>query len=518
MSAVAVHRAYVGLDDRQVHLRHAGRGAPIVLLHESPRSSASLEELLAALSPYGFAIAPDTPGYGLSDPLPAEPTGIGDYAAAVLELLDRLGIDRFALYGTHTGAAIAAEVALTAPARVAQLLLDGFPLFSNDERDDIVSRYLTPFEPVWDGSHLASLWSRTRDLYRYFPWYRHTANALLGGGEPQPAAVRRTVQGFMEAGPAYHRAYRFAFLYDGHAALARLAVPTCIMARSSDLLSPHLARVRRDDELLRVRPVADDEWLAGAVDVLRGGLATLDPAPAPPAASQAGGADGRVILPTAAGHVHARVRGRAGRPPLVLCHDIPGSGADFSHDLDRLAERYRVLAIDLPGCGDSSSPAAAGDDAPLLAEVAVEQTRQALAAAGALPCYLYGQGLGGVFAGVFAARHANDVTRSITDAGCLFRALPRDDIAALAAALRPRRDGSDLWSAWYRIRERVEQAVLAGPDEAAGVERTVVRRTQRIVASLAKNPDALRLLQALATIAGVPDIAAGGPDDALQRL
>ncbi len=51
-------------------------------------------------------IAPDTPGFGASDPLESNKVTIEMIAEATIELADALGIKKFGLYGFHTGAII----------------------------------------------------------------------------------------------------------------------------------------------------------------------------------------------------------------------------------------------------------------------------------------------------------------------------------------------------------------------------------------------------------------------------
>ena len=66
-------RGYVVAAGRLVHYRRAGSGPPVVLLHDSPRSSVLHLPLLRTLSDAFTVYALDTPGYGLSDPLPDDP-------------------------------------------------------------------------------------------------------------------------------------------------------------------------------------------------------------------------------------------------------------------------------------------------------------------------------------------------------------------------------------------------------------------------------------------------------------
>ena len=58
------HYAYAG--ERRVHYRRAGEGAPLVLLHASPGSSAGLVSLIEDLAEHYTVIAIDSPGYGES--------------------------------------------------------------------------------------------------------------------------------------------------------------------------------------------------------------------------------------------------------------------------------------------------------------------------------------------------------------------------------------------------------------------------------------------------------------------
>ena len=75
------------------------------------------------------------------------------------------------IYGTHTGAIIAAEIARRHRDIAAGIVLDGYPLFTTLERDLHHRFYLPDFTPDWDGSHVMRLWARVRDQYSFFPWY-----------------------------------------------------------------------------------------------------------------------------------------------------------------------------------------------------------------------------------------------------------------------------------------------------------------------------------------------------------
>jgi len=108
-----------GLD---THYTLEGEGPTVALLHGWGMSGQSLEPLAAVLRPEFQVLTPDLPGFGWSDPPPAA-WGSAEYAAHVLGLLDRLGIQRPAVLGHSNGGRVAIRLALQAPGRVGRLVL-----------------------------------------------------------------------------------------------------------------------------------------------------------------------------------------------------------------------------------------------------------------------------------------------------------------------------------------------------------------------------------------------------------
>lgn len=108
-----------------VHLRDEGpRDGPVlVLLHGSNADLATWDPWVAALRDRYRIIRIDQIGHGLTG---ADPTGRYDYAAMAMRLgqvMDRLGIARFALAGNSMGGGVALRFALDQPQRVAALVL-----------------------------------------------------------------------------------------------------------------------------------------------------------------------------------------------------------------------------------------------------------------------------------------------------------------------------------------------------------------------------------------------------------
>jgi haloacetate dehalogenase len=69
-----------------------------------------------------------------------------------------------------------------------------------------------------------------------------------------------------------------------------------------------------------------------------------------------------VDVPTPRGTLRVRIGGNG--PPLLLLHGYPQTHVMWHKVAARLAERFEIIAMDLPGYGDSLQPVAAADHAP----------------------------------------------------------------------------------------------------------------------------------------------------------
>jgi haloalkane dehalogenase len=155
---MTIRRLY--LDGRlgQIHARAAGAGAPVILLHQSPLSSAQFEAALPALAARGFAcLALDMWGFGMSDPPPASPT-LEDYASVIEAGLAHLGVAKAHLVGHHTGASVAARFAAANPGTVDRLVLNGCALLSAEEKAFFATFKFGPTQIEADGAHLQKAW------------------------------------------------------------------------------------------------------------------------------------------------------------------------------------------------------------------------------------------------------------------------------------------------------------------------------------------------------------------------
>lgn len=234
---IAIARRFVDLPWGQVHYREAGSGPVAYLCHGSPGSARALEPLMHALAPHMRVIAPDTPGNGDSVPLAAPRPSIADLAGSHRACLDAIGIEPALVFGTHTGAAIAVELALAAggPPSFA-LVLDGLGIFDADTSATYLRRYADPFEADLDGAWLARLFQFCRDQYIFFPWYARDRDHLLGWSLPTADQLADSVVEVAKARNSYHHSYRAAFAYPALERIAQLDTPVLLMAATDDPL------------------------------------------------------------------------------------------------------------------------------------------------------------------------------------------------------------------------------------------------------------------------------------------
>ncbi len=481
-------------DGRALHLRRFGRGPALIMLHESPRSSMVLLPLARLLAQDFTVFAVDTPGYGASDPLTQAAPEMGDFAEAILRGFRAIGVPRAFVYGTHTGATIAAAMAQRVPDFVAGMVMDGYPAFTAQEKESHLNFYLPDFAPQWDGSHVMRLWWRVRDQYAFFPWYLPGHAARLTRDPPDPARHNAVVQDILAAGPAYATAYAASFRFEAVAALAGLRMPACVMAHSDDLLFDHLDRlgatpgvtIRRAAPALAARAAAVREAFA-AMDV------TLPEAPAPQdrVATTLDGAlgfAGNMLLRGYGGEADTDI-------PLLLLHDSPGGAWEWEAVARRAASRRRVLVPELPGHG--LSPALPTEDEPALAQVAA--LVGLLDALGIARLDLGGRGNGAALAWRLAEALPGRVGR------LLLVDPPRPSsraVSELHPFREPSWDGMHLLGAWAEARDRL----LYRPwcDRRAETARRlgpwidVARLHRRFTAQVLSGNDHLALAQALA--------------------
>ena len=145
-----------------------------------------------------------------------------------LRTADKLGAARFHLFGRATGALFAAAAARTAPGRLLSLTLHGLPLYTEEERRELLGGYAPPYRLDDDGSHLAWIWERIKHEY---PWM-------------DAAMATRMVDDYLAAGPDFASSYRAIWRYDVRKLEGGWDVPTLLIHGGRDRIAEMRSRAR----------------------------------------------------------------------------------------------------------------------------------------------------------------------------------------------------------------------------------------------------------------------------------
>jgi pimeloyl-ACP methyl ester carboxylesterase len=253
----------------QIHLRATsatpGR-APIVCLHATAYSSQSFLPLMEVLGTHRQVIAIDVPGYGDSDP-PPPAMGLSEYAMAVAAALDQLGAEQAVLLGYHTGAYLAAELAILRPDLVERLVLIGVPYFQALDLQEWRRRLLVKHR-------LGGRLEQFEERWRYFITERHPGVTLVRGFANFIDELKAWPNGWW--------AHQAMFDYDSDARLPLVRQPVLVLNPPGHLnpASVAAARLMPDARLVEL-PDVDGPVLEVAPDrVAQGILTWLDRVPA----------------------------------------------------------------------------------------------------------------------------------------------------------------------------------------------------------------------------------------------
>lgn len=441
-TVTAFRRTFIQAAGLRIHYRSAGSGAPVVMLHPSPLSSQAVLPVASEVARHCEVFAPDTPGYGLSDPLPRRPRTLDEYLAPLAAMLDALGIGRCCLYGAATGAQIALEFACRHPERIELLVMDAAGHIPEARCRELVQGYFPDVAPRADGSHLLTLWGLVRDLGVFFPWNDARRGTRIERDLPAAAVMQAMLLDYLRAGSRYDWAYRSAFHNEHADRVARCRVPALLTRWPSSIALPITDALigeglPRNFEVLPLGPSMADRaaGIAAAVASRTAGLPVAEPRGTPAATSGFAGeiaaADGLQL--------HARVARAGSRRPLVALHGAGGAARLLESLLAPLAAARPVIALDLPGHGD-------GDQLQLLPGDLVTPLRAALDGLAVTDADLLGVGLG---AGIAAALRQGEPAR-------FGRFVAVDRSAPPGApwpSLAPRLDGSHLLEAWFMLRD-----------------------------------------------------------------
>jgi len=247
-----VHRFYVDARYGQLHVRasspvESAQARPLLCFHLSPLSGVVFETWLGEIGKDRLAFAPDTPGYGMSDPPSTQPT-IADFAAAMGDLMDALELEEADVMGYHTGSKICVELAQQRPKQIKHLVLVSAPVYTDEE---LASQYAQMGEerpPADDGSHLLAAWAG------HWRWR---------GPEQTAETLMRVFPDALRGGERLPWGHRAAFSYQHTDHLPNVAQPVLVINPNDDLT----AFTARIEPYLKNGSVLDMEhWGHGFLD------------------------------------------------------------------------------------------------------------------------------------------------------------------------------------------------------------------------------------------------------------
>lgn len=242
--SVHTFRGYVTGRYGQMHYRAAKPAGsdesawkvPLICLHPSPMSGVVFDEFIKAMAWDRLVFAPDTPGFGQSDP-PSEPVGIEEFAGAMTDFLDEQAINIVDVMGYHTGSATTLEIARQQPSRARRLVIVSALMHSKDEFAEI-SEFIEKQAGIPINEQAMQLSERYAFFESFWP-------DVPKGKTGWDVFFSSNAQAYIS-----HWGFRAAFSYDFPAALKATVHPLLVLNPQDDvwdvtpLAAPHIQNGR----------------------------------------------------------------------------------------------------------------------------------------------------------------------------------------------------------------------------------------------------------------------------------
>jgi pimeloyl-ACP methyl ester carboxylesterase len=175
----STHYRNVSVDGSNIFYREAGTaGAPkLLLLHGFPTSSHMFRNLIPLLAARLHVVAPDLPGFGLSD-LPARGITFDKIAQTIDRFTELIGFNRYAVYVFDYGAPTGFRLADRHPERISAIISQNGNAYLEG-----LSEGWNPIRAYWEDSSAAN-----RDALRSFLAPEATIWQYTHG-VPDPSAI-----------------------------------------------------------------------------------------------------------------------------------------------------------------------------------------------------------------------------------------------------------------------------------------------------------------------------------------
>lgn len=240
-------REWVPVRDGRLYVVSSGEGLPLLLIHGWPLDHRIFDPQVAGLKKDLKLVRYDRRGFGKSDTPPDLVREVDDIDV----LLDALGIESAHLLGMSQGGRIALRYAITRPARVRSLILQGAAVDGVSAAEDDSERI-----PLQDYAELARRGNLNEVRRR---WLRHPMMQLGPASTNEAILVRKIVYGYFGRDLLAFEPGSYSFPVDVLSALPHFERPVLLITGANE----SRARKRHAAELLARLPDCQEVVLDG---------------------------------------------------------------------------------------------------------------------------------------------------------------------------------------------------------------------------------------------------------------
>ena len=162
-----IQRSYANTEFGRVHYWEIGQGSVLLMFHQSGQTSTEFLAVAPLLADTYKVVAIDLPNHGQSDTSDHELT-IDEYADAVIDVMDSMGINQAHMLGQHGGAAVAINLGLRYSERVEKVILSGAGRdeeITEEKLEELLNTPMTRDLPIdLEGEFLQKTWSVYRKM------------------------------------------------------------------------------------------------------------------------------------------------------------------------------------------------------------------------------------------------------------------------------------------------------------------------------------------------------------------
>jgi pimeloyl-ACP methyl ester carboxylesterase len=162
MTSSGLESGFAEVEGGRLFFEVAGGGTPVVLIHSGITDSRSWDPQVTAFAARHRVLRYDLRGMGRSDVGHGAYSNVGD----LLTLMDTVGFERTALVGVSMGGALALDLALEHPARVAALVLVGAGI-SGRQPPDTFTAQMEEVDALYERGLIEQVVERELEIWLY---------------------------------------------------------------------------------------------------------------------------------------------------------------------------------------------------------------------------------------------------------------------------------------------------------------------------------------------------------------